>query len=90
MIGSEATIWSEYTDELTLDGLAWPRTSVLGEILWTGPLNEDGQSGSRNQTSAAPRINELRERLVLRGIQAARIQMTYCTEGGNCVEPQES
>lgn len=87
MIGSESVIWSELIDEVTLDGLAWPRASVMGEILWTGPLDKNGQSGSRTQTSAAPRINELRERLVLRGVQAARLQNTYCTEGGNCEQP---
>lgn len=88
MLGSEVAVWSETIDEATLDSLAWPRASVLGEVLWTGPLGENGRSGNRTQTTAAPRINELRERLVERGIRAARLQMTFCSEGGNCEQPQ--
>lgn len=87
MLGSEVAVWSETIDEVTLDTLVWPRASVLGEVLWTGPLSAEGRDGNRTQTTAAPRINELRERLVARGIQAARLQMAFCTEGGNCTQP---
>lgn len=87
VIGSEAAIWSEMIDETKLDLIAWPRASVLGEILWTGPLNSAGRDGNRTQITAAPRINELRERMVARGIQADCLQMTWCTMGGNCVQP---
>lgn len=87
LLGSEVAIWGETIDEVTLDYLAWPRASVLGEVLWTGELGVDGSSGSRDQTTAAPRLNELRERLLARGINAASIQMPFCTQGGNCTQP---
>lgn len=87
MLGSEAAVWSEATDEGTVDRTMWPRASVLGEVLWTGPLNDEGRDGDRDLITASPRINELRERLVARGIGADRLQMAYCTMGGNCVQP---
>ena len=87
LLGSEVAIWGETIDEVTLDSLAWPRSSVLGEVLWSGELSASGSNGNRNQNTAAPRINELRERLVARGINAALLQMPFCTEGGNCEQP---
>ena len=87
VIGAEVAIWSETIDEVTLDYLAWPRASVLSEVLWTGELSVEGSSGSRDQTTAVPRLNDLRERLLARGIKAASVQMPFCTEGGDCIQP---
>lgn len=87
MLGSEVAVWSEAVDEGTVDRVMWPRASILGEVLWTGPLDKDGRDGDRDLTTAAPRINELRERLVRRGIGADRLQMAFCTMDGNCVQP---
>lgn len=89
VLGSQVTIWTETIDEMTLDSLAWPSASVLGEVLWSGPLDADGSKGNRNQITAAARLNELRERLVARGIRAATPQMPFCTQGGNCTSPVE-
>ncbi|XP_055845206.1 chitooligosaccharidolytic beta-N-acetylglucosaminidase-like [Episyrphus balteatus] len=40
ILGSEAAIWSERIDELSLDGLLWPKASALAERLWSNPMTD--------------------------------------------------
>ena len=35
ILGASATSWSEIINDYALDGRLWPRSSVLGEVLWT-------------------------------------------------------
>ncbi|KAK5131197.1 hypothetical protein LTR08_001222 [Meristemomyces frigidus] len=80
VLGGEAHIWSEQTDTVNLDQMVWPRTCAAGEVLWSGAKDAAGQN--RSQITASPRLSEMRERLVARGIRAEPIQMTFCTQNG--------
>lgn len=83
VLGGEAAVWSETIDGATLDGIVWPRASVLGEALWSGRKDAAGQN--RSQVEAAPRLAEFRERLVAKGIGAAVFWQEWCgqADGGN-------
>ena len=86
VLGGEAHIWSEQTDPVNLDQMVWPRTCAAGEVLWSGAKDAQGQN--RSQVTASPRLNEMRERLVARGIRAEPIQMPFCTQNGTqCIQP---
>ncbi|KAK5705381.1 Glucosamine-6-phosphate isomerase (Glucosamine-6-phosphate deaminase) (GNPDA) (GlcN6P deaminase) [Elasticomyces elasticus] len=80
VLGGEAHIWSEQTDPVNLDQMVWPRTCAAAEVLWSGAKDASGQN--RSQITASPRLNEMRERLVARGVRAEPIQMPYCTQNG--------
>lgn len=83
VVGGEAHMWAEQTDPVNVDRMIWPRGSAVAEILWSGA--KDGQGQNRSQIDAAPRLSEMRERLVAKGVGAEPIQMPYCTmEGTVC------
>lgn len=87
VVGGECHIWSEQTDAVNLDTIVWPRAAAAGEVLWSGAKDENGQN--RSQITASPRLSEMRERLVARGIRAEPIQMPFCTQNGTqCAYPQ--
>ncbi|KAI4635573.1 uncharacterized protein J4E87_000526 [Alternaria ethzedia] len=81
VIGGEAHMWAEQTDPVNVDRMIWPRAAAAAEVLWSGAKDEMGQN--RSQIDAAPRLSEMRERLVAKGIGAEPIQMPYCTMEGN-------
>ncbi|KAK5168717.1 Glucosamine-6-phosphate isomerase (Glucosamine-6-phosphate deaminase) (GNPDA) (GlcN6P deaminase) [Saxophila tyrrhenica] len=84
VIGGETHIWSEQTDAMNMDTMLWPRTCAASEVLWSGAKDEQGRN--RSQVLASPRLNEMRERLVARGIRAEPVQMPLCTMNGTqCV-----
>ena len=60
--------------------MVWPRASAAAEVLWSGA--KDAQGNNRSQVEASPRLNEMRERMVRRGIKAGPVQMAYCTQNG--------
>lgn len=80
VLGGEAHIWSEQTDAVNFDRNVWPRTCAAAEVLWSGAKDATGQN--RSQIDASPRLSEMRERLVARGVAAEPIQMPYCTQNG--------
>ncbi|GAB7360941.1 hypothetical protein MBLNU230_g0925t1 [Neophaeotheca triangularis] len=82
VLGGEVHIWSEQTDTVNLDDMVWPRAAAAGEVLWSGAKDAEGRN--RSQVDAAPRLSEMRERLVARGVRAYPIQMPYCLEGEEC------
>ncbi|KAK2682715.1 Beta-hexosaminidase [Fusarium oxysporum f. sp. vasinfectum] len=79
VLGGEAAVWTETIDSVNLDTIVWPRAAVMGEVLWSGRTDASGQN--RSQYDAAPRLAELRERMVARGVSASPIQMPFCTQG---------
>nr|POE93351.1 beta-hexosaminidase [Quercus suber] len=81
VLGGEAHIWSEQTDAINLDSMIWPRAAAAAEVLWSGAKDPD-TGLNRSQISASPRLSEMRERLVARGIRAEPIQMPFCTMNG--------
>ncbi|KAJ5772732.1 Beta-hexosaminidase subunit alpha/beta [Penicillium paradoxum] len=83
VVGGEVHLFSEQTDPSNLDPMIWPRTSAAGEVMWSGRQDSRGQN--RSQIDAAVRLSELRERMVLRGVNLAPVQMAYCTQyDGDC------
>lgn len=83
VIGGEAHMWAEQTDPINIDRMIWPRGCAVAEVLWSGAKDSDGRN--RSQIEASPRLSEMRERLVAKGIGAEPIQMPYCTmEGTVC------
>ncbi|OQE20616.1 hypothetical protein PENFLA_c016G06454 [Penicillium flavigenum] len=83
VIGGEIHLFSEQSDPSNLDTMVWPRSSAGGENMWSGRQTPSGQN--RSQADAAARLSDLRERMVLRGINLAPVQMAWCTQyGGDC------
>lgn len=80
VLGGEAHMWTEQVDGVALDRMVWPRTCAAGEVLWSGAKDENGQN--RSQITASPRLADMRERLVAKGIMAEEIQMPFCTQNG--------
>jgi len=76
VIGGEVHLWNEQTDPINLDGKLWPRAAAAGEVLWSGA--KDGSGKNRSQVLASPRLSEMRERLVAKGVAAEPIHMPYC------------
>jgi len=70
ILGGEAALWTEQTDDATVDAKLWPRGSALGERLWSNP--------STNWYDAETRFIHHRQRLLSRGIMADRIQPQWC------------
>ncbi|KAI0137071.1 putative cytochrome 52A4 [Xylariales sp. AK1849] len=75
VLGGEVAVWSELIDESNVDQLIWPRASAAGEVLWSGRTDASGQN--RSQVEASPRLADLRERMVARGVLASPVQMTF-------------
>lgn len=83
VIGGEAHMWAEQTDPTNLDRMIWPRGSAAAEILWSG-AKDPITGANRSQIDAAPRLSEMRERMVALGVGAEPIQMPFCTMDGGC------
>jgi hexosaminidase len=79
VLGGEVAVWSESIDPQSLDTIIWPRASAAGEVLWSGRQDADGKN--RTQYDASPRIEEMRERMVARGVRAAAITQLFCVQG---------
>jgi hexosaminidase len=75
VIGGEAALWSEQSDEVAVDNKIWPRAAALGELLWSGNRGADGY---KRTTEVSSRIFDFRERLIARGIGAAPLVPKYC------------
>lgn len=84
VLGGEVAVWSETIDPVNMDSLIWPRASAAGEVLWSGRQDASGQN--RSQIEAGPRLSELRELMVARGVGASPITMLWCTQAGNGTE----
>lgn len=69
---------------MNLDDMLWPRAAAAAEVLWSGAKDASGKN--RSQVLASPRLGEMRERMVQRGVGAGPVQMVYCTQNGTeCV-----
>ena len=77
MVGGEVHLWGELTDGVGLDGKLWPRVGAAAEVMWRG-------GGGAVDEGVTRRLAEMRERLVVRGVGAEMVQMTWClmNEGG--------
>ncbi|KAI9658757.1 MAG: N-acetyl-glucosamine-6-phosphate deacetylase [Bathelium mastoideum] len=85
VVGGVVAIWSEQTDAANLDRMVWPRAGAAAEVLWSGAKDASGQN--RSQVTASPRLADMRERLLARGVQAEPVHMPFCTmDGTQCGE----
>jgi len=97
VVGGEIHLWSEQTDAHNIDRMLWPRASaagtipfllklISGEILWSGRTDSNGVN--RTLTDAAVRLQEFRERMVVRGTQAEPFTQQWCIQRrGECSFP---
>ncbi|KAG2186401.1 hypothetical protein INT43_002839 [Umbelopsis isabellina] len=75
VLGGEAPLWAEQSDDTTVDSKVWPRAAALAELLWSG--NRDSK-GLKRTTQMTSRILNYRERLVGRGVGASPLMPRYC------------
>ncbi|CAM0136060.1 unnamed protein product [Umbelopsis sp. WA50703] len=80
VLGGEAALWSEQSDDSSLDVKLWPRSSAAAEIFWSGSYDKEGNR--RTLDDIWPRINDWRYRLVDRGINAIAIVPQWCLSAG--------
>lgn len=86
VLGGEVHIWSEQIDMHSIDSTLWPRAGAAAEVLWSG--RQDAEGKNRTFPDASPRLAEIRERMVLWGIDAAPIMQTWCHQNeGGCEFP---
>jgi len=72
VLGGEAAMWAELVDQNSLDVKVWPRAAAVAERLWSDPTT--------SSLSAEARLQQLRKRLILRGITPDAISPEYCTQ----------
>ena len=78
VIGGEASMWAEKTDDVSLDNNLWPRLAAAAEVLWRG----DGVVDE----SVTRRLAEMRELLVSKGVASRPVQVAWCLmNAGNCI-----
>ena len=70
ILGSEAALWSEQSDQHTLDTRLWPRAAALAERLWSNPTT--------GWQEAEGRMLRQRERMAARNIGADVISPLWC------------
>lgn len=76
VLGGEVAVWTETIDPWSLDTIVWPRAAAAGEGWWSG--RKDSQGNDRSVYSARPRLEEMRERMLVRGVRGAPISQLFC------------
>ena len=71
VLGGEACLWGEQTGPSSLDQTIWPRTSAVGERLWSAAETND-------YVEAYGRLQWMTQRMIERGINANMIGPEYC------------
>ncbi|KAF8903094.1 N-acetylhexosaminidase [Gymnopilus junonius] len=83
VLGGQQLLWTEQSGPQNLDTIAWPRAAASAEIFWTGSTLPDGTAA--NVVEALPRLNDIRYRMVQRGINAINLQPQWCAlRNGQC------
>ncbi len=72
ILGGEACLWAEFVDATNFLQWAWPDAGTTAELLWTNIINTSSYGYTKE------RMNELRCRLIGRGIPARPIQPGFC------------
>ena len=71
ILGAEATLWGEVSNEDTLDDYLWIRTSCLAERLWNSNIKQD-------DVSLVKRLVEFKNRLNQRGVNTSPVTVEMC------------
>ncbi len=53
IIGGEAALWTEQTDEHNLDAKVWPRAAAAAEVFWSGSARKSGLINDSNNGKSA-------------------------------------
>ncbi|KAI0665445.1 N-acetylhexosaminidase [Trametes maxima] len=89
VLGGQMPLWSEQSSPENLDPIVWPRLAAGAEVFWTGATLPDGlprlNTNATASTHALARLNELRYRMVDRGVNAIALQPKWCVlRPGEC------
>ena len=77
VLGAIAPLWSEQVDDVTISAKFWPRAAAMGELVWSGNRDADG---NKRTTLMTQRLLNFREYLVANGIGATALQPKYCMQ----------
>ncbi|KAL4070042.1 glycoside hydrolase family 20 protein [Scleroderma yunnanense] len=75
VLGGEQILWTEQSSPQNLDPIVWPRAASSAEIFWSA---KQPNGAPLNDTEALPRLQDLRYRMVQRGIGAIPLQPQWC------------
>ncbi|KAK8146007.1 N-acetyl-glucosamine-6-phosphate deacetylase [Beauveria asiatica] len=78
VLGGEVAVWTETIDATSLDTIVWPRAAAAGESLWSSRYESDGKN--RSMYDVRPRLSEMRERMLARGVRGAPITQLWCDQ----------
>lgn len=76
VLGGEVAVWTETIDPVIVDSIAWPRAAAAGEGWWSGRKDSTGKP--RSVWKARPRLTEMRERMLARGIRGSPVTTLFC------------
>ncbi|EIW81489.1 glycoside hydrolase family 20 protein [Coniophora puteana RWD-64-598 SS2] len=76
VLGGQQILWAEQSAAQNLEPTVWPRAAASAEIFWSAT-----QPGGipLNGTEALPRLQDLRYRMVQRGLNAIPLQPEWCS-----------
>ncbi|CAG0899872.1 unnamed protein product [Cyprideis torosa] len=72
VLGGEVAMWTEQTDQYSIEQKIWPRASAMAERLWSNP--------ETNYEAAEWRIQQQRHRMVTFGVNAELLQPEFCRQ----------
>jgi hexosaminidase len=75
VLGGEQLLWSEQSGPQNLDPIVWPRAASSAEIFWSG---KQPTGAPLNVTEALPRLQDIRYRMVQRGLRPIHLQPHWC------------
>ncbi|EIW81488.1 glycoside hydrolase family 20 protein [Coniophora puteana RWD-64-598 SS2] len=75
VLGGEQILWTEQSGPENLEPIVWPRAAASAEIFWSA-----AQPGGAplNGTEALPRLQDVRYRMVQRGLNPIQLQPQWC------------
>ncbi|KAH7885159.1 glycoside hydrolase family 20 protein [Phlebopus sp. FC_14] len=75
VLGGEQILWAEQSGPQNLDPIVWPRAASSAEIFWSA---QQPGGAPLNVTEALPRLQDIRYRMVQRGLNAIQLQPQWC------------